>query len=85
MATKFSLPLNQDPEQALKHISASIIDAGGEFSGDTNSGAFSGKTTMGNIAGNYSIEDNKINIVITKKPFMLSKIAIKSTMREYLS
>lgn len=85
MATKFSLPLNQDPDQALKHISASIIDAGGEFSGDTKSGIFSGKTSMGNIAGTYQIEGDEINIEITKKPMMLSKIAIKSTMREYLS
>ena len=85
MATKFSLPLEQDVDKALEHIRSSIINAGGEFSGDTESGSFSGKTALGNIAGNYTVENKEIKIEITKKPMMLSKIAIKSTIKEYLS
>ncbi len=85
MATKFSIPLRQDVDQALERIRSSIVETGGEFSGDVKSGVFSGSTAMGLIAGNYLVEDEEILIVITKKPFMLSKIAIKSTMQEYLS
>lgn len=85
MATKFSLPLNQDVDKALEHIRSSIIDAGGKFSGNADKGSFSGKTALGNITGNYKINGTEINIEITKKPMMLSKITIKSKIAEYLS
>jgi hypothetical protein len=85
MATKFSLPLDQDVDKALEHIRSSILNAGGEFSGNTKSGSFSGKTPLGNIAGNYTIEDKEIQVEITKRPMILSKIAIKSKIAEYLT
>lgn len=85
MASRFSLPLEQDADAALEHIRSSIVNAGGEFSGDSAAGTFSGKTAVGTIAGNYTVEDKEIKIEITKKPMMLSKIAIKSKMAEYLS
>ena len=85
MATTFTLPLTQDKEAALKNIDTSITEAGGEFNGDTESGKFSGKTPMGMIQGSYVINSDEIEITISKKPMLLSKMAIKSAIKEYLS
>jgi len=41
---------------------------------------------LGTIKGSYLIkDDNEIEITINKKPMLLSKITIKSALKEYLS
>ena len=85
MATTFTLPLTQDKDAALKNINTSITEAGGEFNGDTGSGAFSGNTPMGMIKGSYVINNDEIEVTITKKPMLLSKFAIKAAIKEYLA
>ena len=86
MATKFTIPITKDVDTALKEIRDGIIGGGGEFDGDRDGGTFSGKSPLGSIAGNYTLlNESEIEITITKKPMMLSKIAIKSAIKDYLA
>jgi len=86
MATTFTLPLAQDTATALEHIKSGITEAGGDFEGDTDTGTFAGKTPLGTIKGSYLVKnDNEIEITINKKPMLLSKVAIKSAITDYLA
>lgn len=86
MAHSFIITIEDDLASTLKEVEDAIIENGGEFEGDTSSGEFSGKTKLGKVMGEYNcLEDNEVEITITKKPFAAPKGKIESAIREYFA
>jgi hypothetical protein len=55
-----------------------------KFEGDNTSGAFAFSAVGFDIAGNYNIIDDIIDVNITDKPFLVSCSKIESEIRKYL-
>ena len=83
MAHTFNIFINNDLSSTLKKVEKTIVEKGGKFKGDMGKGEFSGK-----IKGKYVVYSKdkgkgKIEITITKKPFVVPNRKIESAIREY--
>jgi len=79
MAHTFNIFINNDLSSTLKKVEKTIVEKGGKFKGDMGKGEFSGK-----IKGKYIVfSKGKIEITITKKPFVVPNRKIESAIREY--
>jgi hypothetical protein len=81
----FSINYPKPKDQLVSQLKAAILSQGNaQFEGDNTRGAF-GFTAMGfDIAGNYDIIGDMINVNITDKPFLVSCSRIESEIRKYL-
>ena len=81
MAHTFKISINNDLSSTLKKVEKTIVESGGKFKGDTDKGTFSGK-----VKGEYVVlSKNKVEITITKKPFVVPSRKIESAIREYFA
>lgn len=79
MPFSFEISKPQNIKNALINARQKIINSGGSFSGDENSGKFSG---MG-VDGIYTVGNSVIEITITKKPPLYPTAAVKSAIENY--
>ncbi len=81
MAHTFNIFINNDLSSTLKKVENAIVENGGKFKGDTDKGEFSGK-----IKGKYVVfSKDKVEITITRKPFVVPSSKIESAIREYFT
>jgi hypothetical protein len=81
----FSINYPRAKDELIERFRTTVeVQPGGLFKGDDTSGAFSFKAAGFNIAGNYSIEDDLIQVRVTDKPFLLSCSRIESELKRYL-
>ncbi len=78
------IDFNTTADQLVSQAQAAIINAGGQFSGDTGSGDFGISTPLGSVKGTYTIVGQQIIILITDKPFLVSCNKIETELRRYL-
>ncbi|MFD2603272.1 hypothetical protein [Flavobacterium suzhouense] len=83
MANQFSLNYPGDKKQLLEKIK-NAAGSKGQFAGNESQGSFEGDTPLGKFAGSYSIEGDTINVIIDKKPFLLSNGMIKDEFEKAL-
>jgi hypothetical protein len=86
--TKHSFIINPSSEisSILSKVKSLITGKGGTFEGNTECGYFDGKSVLGTIKVKYrSISDNKIEIIIEDKPFIIPSQTIESAIKKYLS
>lgn len=83
MSKSFVIEVNCDLSSVMRKAEKIITEKGGNFSGDKYSGWFIGKTPIGAIEGKYQTNNNKVEIIITDKPFVISYNKIESVVREY--
>ena len=81
----FSINYPKPKEQLVAQLKSAILSqSNAHFEGDNTTGAFA-FTAMGfDIAGNYGINGDTIDVNITDKPFLLSCSKIESEIRKYL-
>lgn len=85
MACEFSIPFHQTPAELIAKAKQTIGGAGGTFEGTAEAGLFDLKTPLGTVAGNYTIQDGQLSVVIGKKPLMISCGLIKTQLQNYLA
>ena len=86
MSHSFTVKFNEEISSILKKVESEIMDKGGRFEGNTESGSFDGKSPLGTIRGEYcSISHNEIEITIKDKPFIVTYSMIESEMKKYFS
>ncbi len=78
----FKIEFKGTAAEAVARAKAGIEKAGGTFNGNTERGHFS--IPSPSIAGNYTIEGQVVNIMITKKPFYIPCSAIEAKLRELI-
>lgn len=81
----FTLEFTGSPEELVSRAKQAIQHAGGTFDGDSAAGAFDLKTPLGTVKGNYTLQENAIQVQITQKPLLLSCARIEDELRNYLS
>ena len=69
---QFTIPFTADKESLINRAKQEIERAGGILQGDSSQGNFRAKTPIGSIEGTYQIEEQQIQLIISKKPFLLS-------------
>ena len=79
MAFSFEIPKPHDIQKTAVLTRERIINGGGTFSGDAQSGRFSGR----GIEGFYQVGSGAINITVTRKPAFYPVAAVKSSIENY--
>jgi hypothetical protein len=81
MTKKFSIKLNQDPQEVFLKFKTAAAKNGVGLEGDRRLGHFSGK----GIEGSYDISGDVLNITLEKKPMLLSWSTLEAKVRDFLA
>jgi len=81
----FSIDFTGASDTLIARANDAIINAGGIFNGNSESGNFSISTPLGKIAGAYHVSGQTIAFGITDKPFLLGCGRIESELRKYIA
>lgn len=81
----FSIPFQIPAIDVADKARHAIVNAGGNFQGDSNTGDFDVSTPLGAIRGSYSIQGSEIHVVIHAKPFLVSCGLIEKQLRGYFA
>lgn len=84
MECDFTIMYPGSKAELLEKIRNTMGDKG-RLSGDETQGNFEGSTILGKFEGTYSIEGDDIEIMITKKPFLVSCNRIKDEFEKALN
>jgi hypothetical protein len=79
----FSIPISLPPTDVADKARQAIMQAGGNFQGDSTAGNFDVSTPLGAIRGSYGIQNSTIHVVISSKPFLVSCGLIEKQLRGY--
>ncbi len=85
MSCQFTINYPGPKEDIVQKLDKAIRSTGGRFNGDTSNGQFEGNTPVGDFGGHYSIHGDSINVVIDKKPWLVSCSRIESEIKNYLN
>jgi hypothetical protein len=81
----FQLPFSGNSAELLRKVKQGIEKTGGTFNGDKTSDSFSVKSQfIGKVECTYSINDQNVNIIITKKPLYIGCKKIKKELQRLL-
>jgi hypothetical protein len=80
----FSIPFSGDPQQVLNKARGAVQGQGGTLTGDDANGQFQLSVFGSNIAGNYAVVGNELQIRVTDKPFMIPCSTIESFLSKQL-
>ena len=81
----FKLPFSESPHTAVAKAKSAVESQNGIFNGDEHSGNFE-VTLFGNtIKGNYSVEGQILNLLITEKPFFVPCSTIENFLQKQIS
>jgi hypothetical protein len=81
----FSIEYPKSKNEMVDRLKMAIeAQTAGLFQGNTSAGEFSFSAKGFNLAGNYTISGDMIEVFITKKPWLLSCRKIESEIRNYL-
>jgi hypothetical protein len=79
----FSIQFSTTAEEVSTKARKAIMDAGGSFDGNAESGNFDVATPLGAIRGSYVIQQPSIHVTIASKPFFVSCALIEKQLRDY--
>jgi hypothetical protein len=68
----FSYEFPISAEELVRRVDEAIVNAGGEFDGDSTEGAYYVPTPVGAIMGTYIVTGQTIQIDVTQKPVILT-------------
>lgn len=85
MSCQFSIFYPKAKEDLVQKLQDAIMKTNGQFAGDTNGGIFKGNTPVGSFSGSYSIQDDTINVMIDKKPWLVSCGKIEDEINNYIN
>jgi hypothetical protein len=80
---RFTIGFSLPTQEVIDKAKSAIEGQGGIFNGDVSSGNFSVQF-LGNIAGEYTVSGQEMNINITSKPMFIGCSQIESFMRNQL-
>lgn len=81
----FAIEYPKSKDQMVSQLRAAIeSQTDGVFQGDTSAGIFSFSAKGFDLAGNYTINGDTIDVNITDKPWLISCSKIEKEIRKYL-
>lgn len=81
----FTIEYPKPKDEMIRQLQIAIeSQTDGFFQGDTTTGMFSFTAKGFELAGNYHIEGDLVELNVTKKPWLLSCKRIESEIRSYL-
>jgi hypothetical protein len=84
MACDFNIPFSVAASELISQVKSAITEAGGQFSGDEQTGNFNLSIGIGAIKGDYQIENGNFHIHISEKPSFIGCEKIENEVRKYL-
>lgn len=84
MSCTINLPFTGDAGTIVNKAKSAVEGQGGTFTGDNQAGSFSLSAMGSTIAGFYTVEGNKLNLLVTDKPFFVSCGMIESMLKSKL-
>lgn len=81
----FNIPFQGSLTEAIAKARSAVEKQGGNFTGDENSGKFDVSVMGNNIIGIYTAKDNKLELTIQNKPFIIPCSAIEAYLTKQLS
>ena len=80
----FTIEFTNPSEALIERARKEIIQTGGIFNGTTANGSFEIPTVLGRVKGSYNIQNQVIEMNITRKPFGVGCSRIERELREQL-
>jgi len=84
MSCQFSINYPGPKDEIIQKLQQAVVSTGGRFNGDTSNGMFEGNTPVGDFSGRYTINGDTVDVVIDKKPWLVSCSRIESEINNYL-
>jgi hypothetical protein len=85
MACSFNLKFSDPANIAIGKAREAVESQNGNFNGDEHSGNFEVSVFGNNIKGNYTVDGQILNLVITDKPFFVPCSTIESFLSKNIS
>lgn len=85
MACNFSLKFSDPANIAIGKARSAVEAQNGNFQGDEHSGNFEVNVFGNNIKGNYTVDGQLLQLVITDKPFFVPCSMIESFLSKNIS
>ncbi len=82
---KIVIPHKKGDAETFEKIKAAVEKAHGTLLGDENAGTISMKSPIGFIEGTYEVTDDELIVVITQKPFFVTKRLMQKKLEEFLN
>jgi hypothetical protein len=83
-ACNFTQPFTGTAAALIATLQTQVVNNGGTFNGDTNSGSFSVSVLGSDVVGTYTITGQNLDVVINKKPFFASCSAIQNYIASHI-
>ena len=80
-----NIPFSGSADSILSRAKAAIESQNGSLTGDQSSGEFEVTVFANTIKGNYSVNGNILNLVITHKPFFVPCSTIENILIKEIS
>jgi hypothetical protein len=85
MSCSFTIPFTGSPVDVLTRAKSAVLNQGGAFQGNENSGAFEVTVFGSAIRGSYQVAGQNLNINIDSKPFFVPCNTIEGFLRNQIS
>jgi hypothetical protein len=80
-----NIPFSGTAQSILAKAKSAIESQNGIFRGDENAGEFEVTVFANTIKGNYIVNGNILNLIITNKPFFVPCSTIENILRKEIS
>jgi hypothetical protein len=80
-ACNFTLGFSGTATGLVQNINMKVTSQGGIFAGDDSAGNFSVSLLGSNISGSYTITGQQMNVIIDRKPFLISCSQIQNYLK----
>jgi hypothetical protein len=84
MSSLLTLEIGEDAESFLAWVGEQIRPWGGTLVGDASSGRFCLAISIGQVGGEYRLQGRQLTIRVTRKPFLLSTVELKTQLMHLL-
>lgn len=85
MSCKFSVTINDTPQNILSKARAAIQSQNGVLTGNENEGSFEVNVLGNFIKGSYQIQGSQMHLEITDKPFFVPCSMIENMLQKQLT
>jgi hypothetical protein len=83
-ACNFSIPFAGSTQDVLMKAKSSVLNQGGNFNGDDDSGSFDVSVFGNTIKGSYLVSGQNLDITIDSKPFLIPCSTIEGFLRNQI-
>ncbi len=80
-----TIPLQEEKNSIHKKMTKAVAKAKGKLEGNEDNGNFEIPVAVGTIKGEYTINEDALEVKVTKKPMLVSNKMIQEALEKFLT